>query len=153
MSSISIISRLLFRKLWITYLFVLFSGHDPNRKWSLLWAMISLVCPLTRFHLLVVVLVSWEAAVIAEVLWHRGRNRIYSFHCLLGRPHRPQGCKKLRHYALNLDLEVWCSNIEPKLNECRTTSRSNQKRLIFGRISLFLQFWLSIRAPNLQIQV
>ena len=84
---------------------------------------------------------------------HRGRNQIYSFHCLLGRPQRPQGCQKMRHYPLNLDLEVWCSNIEPKLNEHQKTSRSHQKRLIFGRISQFLQFWLHIRAPNLQIQV
>ena len=81
---------------------------------------------------------------------HRGRNQIYSFHCLLGRPQRPQGCQKMRHYPLNLDLEVWCSNIEPKLNEHQKTSRSHQKRLIFGRISQFLQFWLHIRAPNLQ---
>lgn len=84
---------------------------------------------------------------------HRGRNQIYSFHCLLGRPQRPQGCQKVRHHPPNLDLEVWCSNIEPKLNEHQKTSRSHQKRLIFGRISQFLQVWLNIRAPNIQIQV
>ena len=25
---------------------------------------------------------------------------------------RSQGCHKIRHYPLNLDLKVWCSNIE-----------------------------------------
>ena len=84
---------------------------------------------------------------------HRGRNQIYSFHHLLGRPQGPQGCQKLRHYPLNLNLEVWCSNIEPKLNELQKTLRSYQKWLIFGRVSQFFQFWLNIRAPNLQIQV
>ena len=55
--------------------------------------------------------------LIFEFPPHRGRNQIYSFHCLLGRPQRPQGCQKMCHYPLNLDLEVWCSNIQPKLKK------------------------------------
>ena len=33
---------------------------------------------------------------------------------LLGRPQESQGCQKMRHYPLNLDLMVWCSNVKPK---------------------------------------
>ena len=43
------------------------------------------------------------------------------------RPQGPQGCQKMRHYPLNLDLEVWCSNIQPKLDELQKTSESHQK--------------------------
>ena len=28
------------------------------------------------------------------ILFHRGRNQIYSYHCSLGRPLGPQGCQK-----------------------------------------------------------
>ena len=48
---------------------------------------------------------------------HRGRNQLYFFRCLFGCPQGPKGCQTLRHYSLSLDLDVCCSNIEPKLNE------------------------------------
>ena len=77
---------------------------------------------------------------------HRGRNQIYSFHCLLGRPQRPQGCQKMRHYPLNLDLEVWCSNIEPKLNEHQKTMSQREKSNIF----LSLLTWTPPRPQGCQ---
>ena len=58
---------------------------------------------------------------------HRGKNQKYPFHHLLGRPQGPKGCQKMHHYPLNLDLEDWCSNIEPNLNELQKTFRSHRK--------------------------
>ena len=84
-------------------------------------------------------------------IWHLSLKTKIS--PLLGRPQGPQGCQKMGHYPLNLDLEVWCSNIAPKLNKLQKPSRSHQKWLIFARILQFFQFWLNIRAPNFQIQV
>ena len=80
-------------------------------------------------------------------LLHRGRNKICSFRCLLGCPQRPQGCQKIRHYPLNLDLKVWCSNIQPKLKKLKT---KNQSFLMASRgFLMFIQFRLNNRAPNL----
>ena len=44
---------------------------------------------------------------------------------LLGCPQGSLGCQKMRHYPLNLDLEVWCSNIQTKL-EKKGNSTKNQ---------------------------
>ena len=84
---------------------------------------------------------------------HRGRNQIYSFHCLLGRPQGPQGCQKVHNYPLNLDLEDWCSNIGSNLNELQKTFRSHKKWQILVEFHIFFQIWLNIRAPNFQTQV
>ena len=106
----------------------------------------------SKTHLLV--LINWNIfPPFYYGLIHRVRNQIYSFDRLLGRPQGSQGCQKMGHYWINLDLEVWCSNIEPKLNKLQKPSRSHQKWLIFARILQFFQFWLNIRAPNFQIQV
>ena len=73
--------------------------------------------------------------------------------CLFGCPQGPQGCQKMRHYSLNLDLEFWYSNIEPKLNELQKISRNHQKQLIFGRISQFFSILAEYQSTNFQIQV
>ena len=72
---------------------------------------------------------------------------------LLGRPQGSQGCQKMHHYPLKLDLKVWCSNIQPKLKKLWNSTK-NQSFLMASRgFLMFIQFWLNIRAPNLQIQV
>ena len=88
-----------------------------------------------------------------DVLKHRGRNQKYSFHHLLGRPQGPKGCQKMHHHPLNLDLEDWCSNIEPNLNELQKTFRSHKNDRFLVEFHSFFQFWLNSRAPNLQIHV
>ena len=55
--------------------------------------------------------------VLDDKLTHRGRNQIHLFITYLDTPRDPTGVKKMHHYPLNLNLEDWCSNIEPKLNE------------------------------------
>ena len=66
------------------------------------------------------------------------------------RPQEPQGCQKKSHYSLNKLMEVWCSNIESKLNKIRKTVRKQafstiiyQLWLFFTRFSKFAQFWLN----------
>ena len=43
---------------------------------------------------------------------------------LLGRPQGSLGCQKMRHYPLNLDLGVWCSNIQPKLKKLWNSTKT-----------------------------
>ena len=71
-------------------------------------------------------------------IWHLSvKNKISP---LLGRLQGSQGCQKMHHYPLKLDLKVWCSNIQSFLMASRS-------------FLIFIQFWLNIRALNLQIQV
>ena len=60
---------------------------------------------------------------------HRGRNQIYSFHCLPETPGVSRDAPLSTKLGFGGSL---ISNIEPKLNECQKTSRSHQRRLIFG---------------------
>ena len=72
---------------------------------------------------------------------------------LLGCPQGSLGCQKMRHYPLNLDLEVWCSNIQPKLKKLWNSTKNPSFLIASEGFLKFIQFWLNIRAPNLQIQV
>ena len=56
---------------------------------------------------------------------HKGRNQICIFISLL--IWTPPGTPGVSKDPLNLDLEVWCPHIEPKLNELQKTLRSYQK--------------------------
>ena len=51
---------------------------------------------------------------------------------LFGRPQGSQGCQKMRHYPLNLDLEVWRSNIQPKLNKLRNSTKNQSFLMASG---------------------
>ena len=55
-----------------------------------------------------------------------------------------QECQKMHHYSLNLDLEVLCSNIQPKLKKLLNSTKNQSLFLAFGRFLKIIQFWLSI---------
>ena len=48
-------------------------------------------------------------------IWHLSVKTKISL--LLGHPQGSQGYQKMRDYSLNLDLKIWCSNIQPKLKK------------------------------------
>ena len=82
---------------------------------------------------------------------HQGRNHIYSFHHLFGLPQGPRGCQKMHHSPLNLDLEVWCSNIEPKLNELQKNLQKSSKMTDFLQkllVSSILAEYQHNKLPN-----
>ena len=45
------------------------------------------------------------------------------FSLLLTRPQGPQGCQMKRNHSLNMQLEVWCAKIDPKLNKLEKTNK------------------------------
>ena len=52
---------------------------------------------------------------------------------LFGCPQGPQGCQKMRYYPLKSDLEVWCSNIQPKIKKL-WNSVKNQSVLMASEV-------------------
>ena len=65
---------------------------------------------------------------------------------LLTRPQGPQGCQKMRHHPLNKLMEVWCANIEPKLQKVWKTVRKQ------AFLTIFFQFWRFFKVSSILAQ-
>ena len=61
------------------------------------------------------------------------------------------GCQKNRQNLLNLDLEVYCANIQLKLNKLRSSAKNQSFFMASGGFLKFIQYWLNISALNKQI--
>ena len=76
---------------------------------------------------------------------------------LLTCPQGAQGCQKMWKDPLNLNLEVWCANMQPKLHNIWKTVRKHGFLMIFfcnfDSFLKIMQFRLHISAPNLQIRI
>ena len=63
----------------------------------------------------------------------------------------------MRQDPLNLNLEVWCANMEPKLHNLQKTvkigEKNHQKTMFSYSFSKIMQFRLHISAPNFQIRI
>ena len=103
---------------------------------------------------------------IRRIWWHKqfNKNQITvaiwtqkQFISLLMCPQGSKGCQKMPQNPLNLNLEVWCANMEPKLhNLWKTVKKTWFFDDFFFNFDSFLkimQFRLHISAPNLQIQI
>ena len=72
---------------------------------------------------------------------------------LFGCPQGSQGCQKMRHDPLNLDLEVWCSNIQPKFQKLWNSTKNHSFLMACRGFLKFIQFRqiLQKRAPCLVV--
>ena len=85
--------------------------------------------------------------------FHTGSSRADFNHGLVVHPQGCLGCQKIHKNILQMNLLTYCANIQPLLKKLQKTSKSHQKRVIFGRTSQFCQVQLNISAINFQIQV
>ena len=51
---------------------------------------------------------------------------------LFGCPQGPQGCQKMGYYPLKSDLEIWCSNIQPKFQKLWNSTKNQSLFMASG---------------------
>ena len=62
-------------------------------------------------------------------------------------------CQKNRQDLRNLDLEVYCANIQPKLKKLRSSIKNQCFLMASGGFLKFIQYWLNISALTQQIHL
>ena len=63
------------------------------------------------------------------------------------------GCQKNRQNLRNLDLEVYCANIQPNLTKLWSSTKNQSLLMALGGFLTFLQYWLHISAKTQQIHL
>ena len=61
------------------------------------------------------------------------------------------GCQKNRQNLRNLDLEVYCANIQPNLTKLWISTKNQSLLMSSGGFLKFLQYWLNISGITQQI--
>ena len=86
-------------------------------------------------------------ALLLKDLTFKSKNQDISASCTLPRV----GCQKKQQDLRNLDLEVYCANIQPKLKELRSSTTNQSFFMASGGFLKFIQYWLNISALTQQI--
>ena len=61
------------------------------------------------------------------------------------------GCQKNRQNLSNLNLEVYCANIQPNLTKLWSSTKNQSLLMASGGFLKFLQYWVNISAITQQI--